>query len=309
MRILFTYLLCSFLVSIEYAILYDSLLINQATTISNLYNNEIDFDFRLETEIYANNHIYETVEGDNLSDKIKSFVNTLINNNPDLKYLLILGDENSFPPIYINNNIPSDDFYTQTDNDIEPPLISIGRIPTSELEKTQYFTDKLSLFLTNPTIGKWRDKVLLIADDEHKNAANEACEIKHTLNSDILYDILSPYMDVKTLYGIEYEPTTSSDGLYHEELNQDIIDEINNGIALINYIGHGDQKTLSAEKIIDMERDMGQISINDGKLGLWIVGTCKFGQYDNEICMAEELVTDQDASIGVISTVRSVTSS
>ena len=45
MRILFTYLLCSFLVSIEYAILYDTLLINQATTISNLYNNEIDFDF------------------------------------------------------------------------------------------------------------------------------------------------------------------------------------------------------------------------------------------------------------------------
>ena len=116
-------------------------------------------------------------------------------------------------------------------------------------------------------------------------------------------------MNVKTLYGIEYSPVVTSDGLYHSELNQNIINEINNGVALINYIGHGDQTTLSAEKIIDMERDMGQISATENKLGIWVVGTCKFGQYDNDDCMAEELITDEDASIGVISTVRSVSSS
>ena len=110
--------MCSFLASVEYAILYDSLLVSQANVISNLYNNEVDFDFRLETETYANSYIYDTIEGNSLSDKIKNFINTLIDDNSDLKYLLILGDENSFPPIYYNNNIPSDDFYTQTNNDV-----------------------------------------------------------------------------------------------------------------------------------------------------------------------------------------------
>ena len=114
-------------------------------------------------------------------------------------------------------------------------------------------------------------------------------------------------MDVKTFYGIEYESTMTSDGLEHIDLNQDIINEINQGFALINYIGHGDQKKLSAEKIISLE-DLSDIAINDNKFGLWVVGTCKFGQYDNELCMAEELIADQDAAIGVISTVRAISS-
>ena len=62
-----------------------------------------------------------------------------------------------------------------------------------DVEKVNYFVEKLSNFLLEPTIGAWRDKALLIADDEHKNGVNQACEIKHTINSDILYDILYPY--------------------------------------------------------------------------------------------------------------------
>ena len=46
----------------------------------------------------------------------------------------------------------------------------------------------------------------------------------------------------------------------------------------------------------------------ENKLGLWIVGTCKFGQYDNESCMAEELTLDRDGAIGVISTTRKIQS-
>jgi len=311
MRILSLYLLLSFTFSIEYAILYDDNFSIQANTISELYNSEVNAQFQLTTETFSNNYINENYAGDNLSEKIRNFINELIDLNTEIKYILILGDENSFPPIYTSNDIPSDDFYLQnTMNNFNlPPQISVGRIPTSDVNKINNFVSKLSDFLTNPTIGRWRDKAVLIADDEHKNGENEACEIKHTINSDIIYDILSPYMNVKTLYGVEYEPITTSDGLYHSELNQSIIDEINDGVALINYIGHGDQRTLSAEKIIDMERDMGQIYAKENKLGVWVVGTCKFGQYDNEDCMAEQLITDRDASIGVISTVRSVSSS
>ena len=195
----------------------------------------------------------------------------------------------------------SDDFFTTSNSINAPPTISIGRIPSSDINKVNTFVDKLTEFLLSPTIGEWRDKAILIADDENKSGENEACEINHTKNSDIIYDILSNFMDVKTFYGIEYESIMTSDGLEHIDLNQDIINEINQGFALINYIGHGDQRKLSAEKIISLE-DLSDIVINDNKFGLWVVGTCKFGQYDNELCMAEELIADQDAAIGVIST-------
>ncbi len=306
MKILFLFINISVLVCVEYAIIYDNNLYDPASTLANLYTNEVDNNFKLETDIFSKSYI-ETFNGNDISDKIKTFIFDLKENNPQLNYILILGDENAFPPIYNNTGIPSDDFFTIYDSNLNsPPSLSIGRIPSSDIEKIDTFVLKLSNFLLSPIIGAWRDKVILIADDENKNGVNEACEIKHTINSDIIYDILSDFMDVKTFYGVEYESEMTSDGLEHITLNQDIVDEISDGFALINYIGHGDQKKLSAEKIITLE-DLPLIS-NSNKFGLWVVGTCKFGQYDNDICMAEELITSENSSIGVISTVRAISS-
>ena len=238
----------SIILSLEYAILYDDNLYEQATSISNLYNSQVEDDFKLNTETFSNTYIEQNYTGNTYSEKIKDFINHLENTYNELKYILILGDEISFPPIYASNDIPSDDFYSQTINQLNlPPQISIGRIPSSNIEQINNFVTKLTSFLLNPTIGSWRDTAMLIADDEYKNGENEACEIKHTLNSNIIYNILSPYMNVKTFYGVEYNSVTTSDGLYHNELNEDIINQINQGVALINYIGHGDQRSLSAD--------------------------------------------------------------
>ena len=82
-------------------------------------------------------YINDNYSDDDFADKIKNFTTDIINNNSDLKYMLILGDENSFPPIYISNNIPSDDFYAQTDNRTNiPPQLSIGRIPSSDINES-----------------------------------------------------------------------------------------------------------------------------------------------------------------------------
>ena len=307
MKSLFLYLHISFLFSLEYAIIYEENLYDAASSIANLYSNEVQDDFKLNTEIFSKNHI-ETFSGNSMEDKIKTFIVTLKEQNQDLDYILILGDENSFPPIYTNSGIPSDDFFTTSSNNLNlPPAISIGRIPSSDSNQINIFVEKLTTFLLSPTVGSWRNKAILIADDENKSGENEACEINHTKNSDTIYDILSNSMEIKTFYGVEYEPVMTSDGLEHTQLNQDIINEINDGFALINYIGHGDQRKLSAEKIIKIE-DLPQISENDNKFGLWVVGTCKFGQYDNESCMAEELIANENAAIGVISTVRAISS-
>ena len=325
MKILLTSLSLSLSLSIEYAVLYDYNLTEQANIIASLYNgvyaseesgNYLENNFQLITEVYSNTQISNYYSDEiSESEKIKLFITQeLIPNNPYLKYILILGDENSFPPIYSdclfqpNEACPSDDLYAQTDINSIIPDISFGRIPSSDPTEVENFTTKLTNFLLNPSIGDWRDKAILIADDENKNNSSPSSEIQHTTNSDILYDILSPYMNVEILYGINYEPETTANGLSHSELNQEIINNINDGLALVNYIGHGDESSLSAEKIIDMERDIPQISVSKNKLGLWIVGTCKFGQYDNESCMAEELTLDSDGAIGVISTTRKIQS-
>ena len=136
MKIFFLYINISFLLCIEYAILYEDFLYEPANLIANLYSNELDVSFQLDTEIFSKSYI-ENFNGATFSDKIKSFCLDLKDNNPELSYILILGDENSFPPIYTSNNIPSDDFYLQ-DTEITsniPPQISIGRVPSSNLNE------------------------------------------------------------------------------------------------------------------------------------------------------------------------------
>ena len=49
------------------------------------------------------------------------------------------------------------------------------------------------------------------------------------------------------------------EGLLQIAPNANILDLINSGVSLINYIGHGSPTTLADEKIIDMDRDLNQI--------------------------------------------------
>ena len=131
MKILFLLINISFLICIEYAIIYEDNLYEPANTIANLYSNQVDDSFKLDTNIFSKSHI-ESFNADNFSEKIKAFLLDLKENNPELSYLLILGDENSFPPIYNNTDIPSDDFFAiSSDNLNSVPSLSIGRIPSS----------------------------------------------------------------------------------------------------------------------------------------------------------------------------------
>ena len=111
---------------------------------------------------------------------------------------------------------------------------------------------------------------------------------------------------LNTLYGIDYIPIQNSDGLLHSDLTSDLIDHINNGVSLINYIGHGNYQTLADEKILDMDRDINLISSDYYKLPIWIVGTCSFGEYDGKDSMAEALLQKGNGAISVISTVRGI---
>ena len=64
-------------------------------------------------------------------------------------------------------------------------------------------------------------------------------------------------MLIKILYGEEFNQQA--------EFTENIINTINSGIGIINYIGHGDPETWSAENIIDKNRDINLINISDSK--------------------------------------------
>ncbi len=304
---------CSlFAVNSEYLILCPSALNDAAQIISNLHSNEIEESFQLTTDIIYTDDVYSLYPNQSPEQSIRTYMINEIASNANAKYLLLLGDEISIPPIRANNQSPSDDFYTSEIQLQGDPQLSTGRIPVNSAENGLKIVNKIRDYILDPTQGDWRSRMVLVSDDENKEGAFNYNEFSHTLNSDKIYDKLNDKLVIYQIYGPEYEPVNGPSGLLHQNMNNDILELINSGVSLINYIGHGSPIAWSDEKILDMERDLdficspGTECYDNKKQPIWIVGTCSFGEYDETNSMTEELLKSDFGGIAVIATTRGV---
>ncbi|MFQ6609194.1 MAG: C25 family cysteine peptidase [Fidelibacterota bacterium] len=286
--------------SLQYLILTNQSLEPAAQSIANLYNNEISPEYRLRTDVAI---------VDTILSPIRDFLFQQITANPQLQYVLFLGDETVILPLYIYVydqsipgliNRPSDDFFTSYPEFSAYVHLTTGRVPVNQLSDAMIFVEKLREYVLNPVQGNWKKKLVLLADDTNKNNGDISTEISHVQNSDDIYQLIYQLLDVQPIYGTEYQPVPGDGWLLQPQMTDDTIESINNGIGMINYIGHGSPTTLADEKIIQMERDLS--SIHDQTGAIWVVGTCSFGWYDDRNCMTEELLKKPDGGIAVIST-------
>jgi len=292
---------------IEY-IIYTSLSLEaSAQLISNYYNDPYDygyinngFDISLNTEVITTN----TVSPENLN----SFIFNNYSNNDgtfeNLEYLLIIGDENIIEPLKFQNIAASDDYFSSEISSIYTfpyPSLKTGRILVENNYEAQLIINNIINYINNQSSGSWKSESLLIADDLFKNGKQIYEEIVHTEYSNILYEKLKNNMSISCLYGNDFPRYESSDWYTQPELNNKIIQKINNGLSIVNYIGHGTSNILADEDILAFS-DINSISIENNKLPIWVVGTCSFGNYLNQNCFAEELLKKGDAAIAVIST-------
>jgi|TARA_B110000467_G_scaffold62275_1_gene56826 hypothetical protein len=290
--------------TIEYIIITSADLEEAADSLAVLHSNYVDETTQLITEVIL-------VDDGISANEIRELIYDKIQDYDDLEYLLLLGDETILPPIYKDGS-PSDDFYSTISETSGTPQLATGRIPVSNLNEALTVSKKISMYILNPAAGLWRSKVALIADDQHKSGSYKEAELAHSENSDILFDTLKEVLHPLPYYGALYQSENGSDGLLQPKLTMNVLDIINDGIGLINYIGHGSTTTLSDEKIIDMDRDLNKICptysecATAGRLPIWVVGTCSFGQYDGFDTMSEALLKHQAGAIALITTTRSI---
>ena len=305
----------------EYIIITVSKYQNAAEMISNLHSHDVEQEYQLSSEILIlDNYEWYDTEDPDLNIYIRQEIQAL---SADVKYLLLLGNEIDIPPIYItaaNGNLqPSDDFYScintvttflELENSV--PQISTGRIPVNDANQANIVAEKLYKYMTHPTFGIWRSRIGLIADDENKDGYSRN-ELNHTINSNNIYQTISNNLHVSQFYGLNYESVDNGNYTTKPQMTSDIIDYINKGAGLINYIGHGSETTLGGEKIIDMDRDLnhicglGTLCREQRKPAIWVVGTCSFGKYDNtEQIMSENLLFNEIGAISLITTSRGI---
>jgi len=277
---------------VEYFIYTKNSLINAAEDLSNLYEEIIDDNFKLKTKIIID---------DTLTSDLNSFINNNFNyENDNLKYLCIIGDENIIPPIYYLG-IPCDDCLSSDNINNPNPKLITGRILASNLNEAQTVVNNIISYTLNPAIGDWKSKALLFCDDQFKSGETIRREKWHTLHSSLIYNNLKDNLNINCLFGPNFERQQSIDWYTQPDFTEKLIQNINKGAGIINYIGHGTSEFLADENILSFS-DINSISINENKLPIWVVGTCAFGNYTNENCFAEKLLKKGDSAIAIIST-------
>ena len=115
---------------------------------------------------------------------------------------------------YSNNHRATDDRLAAYDGLI--PNIAIGRYPAKSSEDVSAFVEKIIQYETNPMYGMWRQRVTLVADDAARPEpvhGSIATGKSHTQNSETIANLISPGIEIRKLYMIEY-PELSNSSLY-----------------------------------------------------------------------------------------------
>ena len=174
----------------EYLIYTTADFIEPANNISALHENDVIPSMQLNTNIILK---------DTLSKPINEHIDNMLTNNSNLKYLLIIGDENVIEPIYYTNSVPCDDYYSSefiTPFTLPNPRLITGRILTDNAAEAIEIIQRIRQYTLSPPNGLWKNKLLLTCDNEFKSGVETRQEKYHTIYSNKIYNELKNLMPI-----------------------------------------------------------------------------------------------------------------
>ncbi|MBN1480085.1 type IX secretion system sortase PorU [candidate division KSB1 bacterium] len=213
-------------------------------------------------------------------------------------YVLLFGDGHYDYKNILRNNVPNliipyetggtsetntrvtDDWFTYFNGDFSGMQMAIGRLVVQSVDEAQNAVDKIVQYETNPEYGEWLKTITIVADDEF--AADASWEAIHTEDAEDLAESHVPkILDVKKIYLINYPEvkTASITGREKPAATLDLLEQINNGSLMINYIGHGNPDLWAHERVLLNTRDFEKIQ-NGRRMAMWVAATCEFAHWD-----------------------------
>lgn len=182
-------------------------------------------------------------------------------------------------------------------------LIGIGRLPVRNAEDAATVVDKIIHYRKNiNSFGKWKNKFLILADNAdgngHVHDAEELSTTIETTTNDV--NITKAYIDA---YPLKLTPV----GTLAPKITSIIRNNIEKGVLIINYSGHGGPETIAQEKIITAGD--AQTFTNFDRLNFYITATCDFGLCDQPKRLGGALallLAKKGGAIGTITATRPV---
>jgi hypothetical protein len=266
---------------------------------------------------------------------IRNFIADKFQSNGMVKNVLFLGKGTydykgifqgrpNLVPTYTSRNslnplttYSSDDFFgileigtgewEESSNGDTPMQIGVGRIPAINVREAREAVNKIIAY-ENPSLslGSWKQQLAFVADDGDNNI--------HLMDSENHIRYLEenhPEFAIQKIYLDRFEQTRDAANRQRSSAAQDALREtIEKGVLFVNFIGHGNENTLTAEEIFTVNQ------LNDWSrqdhFPLIITATCEFGRHDSPLLRsaAEELLfAEGKGAIGLLTTGRPVFSS
>ncbi len=181
--------------------------------------------------------------------------------------------------------------------------IFVARIPAQNPEQAAAIVNKIIYYQSAaPSQGKWKNRIAFVADDADYNAHFEDAELMATTvaNNDARYNLNKIYIDA-------YPQETGAGGEKSPIVKSLIDKEIEKGVFVLNYNGHGGTNSWAQEQILNLAQiDAWQ---NYNALPLVVTATCDFGLYDDPYIRSGAdalLFNPTGGAIGVITAARVV---
>ncbi len=227
-----------------------------------------------------------------------------------------VSDKNWVPPYESKDGLQqiltytSDDFFVFLTPDVYIDM-TIGRLPVRTQEEAETVVRKIIEYENSQDFGAWRNIVLFVADDGLTSGDDTDGQI-HTIQSETLSNYYTPeFVDKRKLYLVAYPTVYTSVGRRKPEASKALVDYINRGCAIVNWIGHGNPSVWAHERVFEIGYTIQNLK-NGGRLPFVVAATCDFGRFDNPKSQSstEVLLTLKDGgAIGVLSSARLVYSS
>jgi len=187
------------------------------------------------------------------------------------------------------------------------PDLAVGRVPNESVIDAERFLEKITRYEDNPVYDGWQTVLTWVGDDNIKPFDSGEWYHQNDLDEITRFPELAGF-NMKKIYLSTYPSKPGGFGRVKPEANNDIIDALNQGTLIINYVGHGSPTKWAHEDVFLMERDLDRIN-NAGKLPFLIAATCDFGKFDNphDVSFTEALIwKKQSGIIGALATSRLV---
>ncbi|MCP5062126.1 MAG: type IX secretion system sortase PorU, partial [Ignavibacteriae bacterium] len=311
----------------QYVIITHRNFIDQAERLANYRSNEAQF--KSTSQIVIIDELYNEFACGSLDPTvIRDFLKYAYDNweikpefvllfgDGDYDYLDLVGKGLNFIPTFQTPqslreiySYPYDDFYSRISGNDERADLAIGRLNITTTNEARIVVDKIISYETQSDKGLWRNIITLLADDALTSDGTE--QLLHVPQSETLARLHIPdNFQRNKIYLSNYKTVNTGLGRRKPDVNTAILDAMNNGTLIFNFIGHGNPDVWAHENVF--ERSLSIPQLRNKNYFFLTAATCDFGKYDDpnlQSATEEMILMDNAGMIGGLSAVRPVFSS